>query len=159
MAAANAARRHATRQMACSSRQRWRSCSTRRSSSKSSPCAKFATRSGRVARLRGRGWAWRRPVHACRGGARVTPCCSGSSRQKNSDVPFKRPFAKKMVGVVEWREAEGLGWLRWKPIFDLRDHVRVRCGRAVKSAALAVQCSRMLRSWARGFVACAERRT
>ena len=82
---------------------------------KSSACAKVATRSVQVTRLSGRGRAWRGPAHACRGAARATPCCSGSSRLQRPIRLLIDHLQKKMVGAVERRELEGVGWLRRKP--------------------------------------------
>ena len=135
-AAANAARGHAPRHMHCSSWQRQRSCNSRSGSKKklrkSSACAKVATRSVQVTRLSGRGRAWRGPAHACRGAARATPCCSGSSRLQRPIRLLIDHLQKKMVGAVERRELEGVGWLRRKPNLDLGDHVWARCGRPAK---------------------------
>ena len=59
------------------------------------------------------------------------------------DSAAETVIAKKMVGLVERREAEGTGWLRWKPNLDLQDHVWARRGRRAERGALAALSSRM----------------
>ena len=136
-AAANALRRGAPRQTGCSRLQRIRKRWSIGSSNKKLGLCKIcdSSRAGGAAQWQGKGME--------RAGARMQGrCVRRTLRQQQLELAAapsasETELAHNKVGVVERCVAHGTGWLRRKPNFNLRDHVRVRCGRSAQWAALA----------------------